>query len=321
MAALFFGGSSLPAIGATNDIALVELGHPTDLTIPGPNPRFTLFVPVYPQLDGIRIRIPLRFSPVIDRRSTISVAVNDRIVSTTTVGAMGTTPVVDQILEVPTGARAAMQVSITGHFFEKGDVCFDPDTSGFWMTVSRFGSLIVTTSERRRFIRDFLRDYGGRIDVVAPPSLGNALRYQAVRLAYFLHQSNRWRQTTVTLVDRPGADARNVVLGDFPQSLEMRGRDLYVNRDGVALLQQQFDGMLLTGSVGTPATDRPNADPAFRQTFEQAGFSSQTLSGTGEMPFMVPLGFGRVGGMPDGLQLHILLTRRSSRRTARLSRS
>jgi Bacterial cellulose synthase subunit len=299
-----------PCLAATNAIPFVDLGYANDLTLTGPNPRFTLFVPVYSQLKSVRIRIPLRFSSVMDPRSTITMSVNDRILSTTTLGAMGANPIFDRNIEVPPGTRGALQIALTGRFFEKGDVCFDLDTDNFWMTVGRGGVLTVTTAalSHAPFVRDFLNDYGGSIAVVAPANLGDGLRDQALRLAYYLHQSNRWRHTVVSLVDRTDPGARNIVLGDFPKALEIRGSDLYANGDGVALLRRRLAELLVTDRVESASNDAKPPDDVREQTFEGLGFPSQTQTGTGELPFLIPLQFARVGGMPDDLHLHLALT-------------
>jgi hypothetical protein len=246
----------------------------------------------------------------MDPRSTITLSVNDRILSTTTLQAMGPNPVIDRTIDVPSGTRGALQLALTGRFFEKGDVCFDLDTDNFWMTVGGAGVLTANTAplDHGPFVRDFLNDYGGRIAVVAPATLGDDQRYQALRLAYYLHQSNRWRHTVVSLLERPDAGARNIVLGNFPKALEMRGNDLYANGDGVALLRRRLEALLITDRVESATSDaKPSAD-VHEQTFDDLGFPSQTQTGVGELPFSIPLQFARVGGMPDDLHLHLALT-------------
>lgn len=299
-----------PIEAATIAIPFAELGHETDLTLVGPNPRFSLFVPVYPQLRRARIQIPLQFSPVMDRRSTVTVSVNDRILSTSTLQSMGSRPSIDETIDVPEGTRGALQISVTGRFFEKGDVCFDLDTDNFWMAVGHTGvvTAITTAPPRTAFVRDFLRDYGGRIAIVAPANAGADKAAQALRLAYFIHQGNRWRHTIVNLADRRDATARNIVLVDSPKALEMRGPDLYANSDGVAILQREIGELLITDGVESASVDPANATDRREQTFETMGFPSLTLTGTGELPFLIPLQFGHIGGMPDDLQLHLALT-------------
>jgi hypothetical protein len=302
--------SCAQVLAATTTIPFEDLGQQNDLTLVGPNPRFALFIPVYPGLKSVRIHVPLRLSPVMDGRSTITVSVNDRILSTATLQSMGANPSVDQTIDVPSGTRSALQITIVGRFFEKGDVCFDLDTDNFWMTVSHAGALTVTTETlgRRPSIRDFLSDYGGRIAVVLPGDASADLQAQALRLAYFLHQGNRWRHVAVSLVDRRDPSARNIFLGSFQSALELRGTDLYANGDGVAILQRRLQELLITDAVQTATTaPAPPAD-THEESFDGIGFPSQTLTGTGELPFMIPLQFGRLGGMPDDLHLHLALT-------------
>jgi hypothetical protein len=252
----------------------------------------------------------MRFSPVMDRRSTITVSVNDRILSTRTLADMGANPSIDQTIPVPSGTRGALQIAVTGHFFEKGDICFDLDTNDFWMTVGRAGILTATTQARphRPYVRDFFHDYGGSLTVVVPANASNDLTGRAIGLAYFLHQINRWRSTSVRIADRPDPGARNLVLGEFPSALEMRGPDLYANADGAATLEHQLEGLLVTDTVETASSEPPGAADTHAQTFEAMGFPSQTLTGTGELPFAVPLAFGRLGGMPADFALHLNVT-------------
>jgi Bacterial cellulose synthase subunit len=307
---LLFLSCAAAGRASTTSIPFADLGHQSDLTLVGPNPRFALFVPVYPQLRSVRIRIPLRFSPVMDRRSTVTVSVNDRIVATSTLESMGADPEVDRTIDVPVGTRGALQIAVTGRFFEKGDVCFDLDTDNFWMTVGHTGTLAVVTSppSRTEYVRDFLRDYSGRIAIVVPANAGGDVASQALRLAYFIHQANRWRHTSVSLLGHRDPDARNIVLGVSQKALEMRGADLYASGDGVAILMRQLQELLVTDSVDSAATQTAELSDRRNQTFDAMGFPSQTLTGTGELPFLIPLQFGRIGGMPENLQLHLALT-------------
>ncbi|MDP9016687.1 MAG: cellulose biosynthesis cyclic di-GMP-binding regulatory protein BcsB, partial [Candidatus Eremiobacteraeota bacterium] len=291
-------------------IPFSELGYGSDQSLGGPNPKFGIFVPVYPQLKALHVHIPLRISPLIDRRSSLTLMVNERPVFTESLASLGAAPVIDQTIMVPSGPRTSMEVALQGKFFRKGDICFDLDTSDFWLNVLHTGSLTAITGPvaHKPFIRDFLQDYRGSIRIVMPQNANTQSRYSALRLAYYLHQINRWRHTSVTMAASRDAAGRNIVFGSFSEPLQVRGNDLYANADGVTLLNHQLDSLLVTSSVTAVQYDQHATEAVRERTFEDLGMPTQTQTGIDEMPFQVPLALNEIGGLPSNLHLHVALT-------------
>ncbi|GAC1387844.1 MAG: hypothetical protein NVSMB31_00820 [Vulcanimicrobiaceae bacterium] len=298
------------ARGATVQIPFSELGYGADQSLGGPNPKFSIFVPVYPQLKALRVHIPLRVSPLIDRRSSLTLLVNERPVYTATLASLGSSPVIDRTIVVPSGPRTSMEIAVQGKFFRKCDICFDLDTSDFWLNVLHTGSLAAITGpvSHKPFIRDFLQDYRGSIRIVVPQSATASSRYSALRLAYYLHQINRWRHTAVTMSAVRDRSGRNIVFGDFRQPLQVRGNDLYASADGVTVLNHQLDALLVTDSVTAARYDQPSTDTVRERTLDDLGMATQTQTGIDEMPFAVPLALNQIGGLPSNLHLHVALT-------------
>lgn len=302
--------SAAPAQAASVAIPFGELGYGNDVSLVGPNPKFTLYVPVYPQLKSVAVRIPVTFSPLIDRRSTLTLTVNERPVWTATVGALGKNPVISDEIAVPDGPRSAMEIALIGHFFRPGDICYDLGVNDFWMNVSHAGLLLAVTNPVRHkpFIRDFLRDYNGRIAVVMPSNMSRDRQYSILRLAYYLHQVNRWRHTAVILSRHIDSRSRNIVFGNFNKALEVRDSNLYVNQDGISTLQHQLDEIFITDAVQSAQYDQSASPEVLRKSFDDLGIGTQTQSGVGDLPFLIPLGLNQLGGTPSNLQLHVSLT-------------
>lgn len=298
------------ALATSTSIPFSELGFGSDESILGPNPKFSLFVPVYPQLRSVHVRIPVTISPLVDRRSTVTLAVNEQPVYTATVASLGKRSIIDRVIPVPAGTRGDMNISLTGRFFRPGDVCYDLESGDFWMRVAHSGAINVQTAPlgRKPFVRDFLRDYGGRIAIVMPAQMDTTQKYSVLRLAYALHQVNRWRHTAVVLSSGYDRSARNIVVGNFSKALEVRGNDLYVNQDGISALGHQLDDLFITNSVSASSYNAAAAAPFRTRTFDDLGLGSQSQTGIGEMPFMIPLAVSQIGGLPSNLRLHIALT-------------
>ncbi|MFN2527908.1 MAG: cellulose biosynthesis cyclic di-GMP-binding regulatory protein BcsB [Candidatus Baltobacteraceae bacterium] len=298
------------AQAARVQIPFSELGYANDISLTGPNPKFSLYVPVYPQLKSLKLRIPLTLSPLIDRRSTLTLTVNERPVFTTSVGALGKNPVISHVIAVPNGPRAPMDIALTGHFFRPGDSCYDLNVNDLWLSIGHAGTLTAVTNRVRHkpLIRDFLRDYNGRIAVVVSSKMATDKQYSVLRLAYYLHQVNRWRHTSVTLSRRIRRGFRNVVFGNFSKALEVRGDNLYANQDGVVALQHQLDELFITDSVQNTQYDQTASTPVLKKTFDDLGMVTQTEAGVGDLPFLIPLDLSQLGGLPSNLRLHVALT-------------
>ncbi|GAC1407684.1 MAG: hypothetical protein NVSMB6_05730 [Burkholderiaceae bacterium] len=291
-------------------IPFSELGYEDDVVLSGPNPKFTVYVPVYPQLRGAHMRVPLQISPLVDKRSTVAVTINERPIYTATVGSMGKNPHLNLPIDIPPGPRTALEIGISGHFFLTGDTCYDLESNNIWMIVKKGSllSLALAPMVHRPYINDLLHDYAGRIRVVMHDSLAADGKLSVIRLGYYLHQINRWRHVNVSLASTADPSARNIVIGNFPRTLEMRGQDLYANRAGVRILNKQIDDLFVTGAISNGTYDQTAVADSHQRTFDDLGIPTQTLSGVGDLPFMIPLGLSTIGGTPSNLRLHVAMT-------------
>ncbi len=74
---------------------------------------------------------------------------------------------------------------------------------------------------------------------------GDDARAAAMQLAYRLHQIERWRRVDVRMSGSGGANGRSIVVGSFPHDIAVKGRELDVTPNGVALIDDRIDRMLI----------------------------------------------------------------------------
>lgn len=304
----------LPAAAVASEhienVQLSDLGYESSVVLRGTQ-TFTAFLPIYPQLRGARLSLPMEISPDVDPNSSITVGINGVPVSSVTVEQTGFHPHLLVPLPLPAGAQRSVEVSVTVHLFKMRDRCEDDSGPNMWATIpTSAGFLLETAAFNPQYIADWFRDYGGHVNIVVDRSAPDDLRLAALALPYSLQQIARWRSTTIGRSDRRDQTARNVVVGTFERALELRGADLYVSRSGIGLLTAFIGPMLLTGSVTNASYAAAATPPPVKQiSLAQLGLPPETRSGgAGDISFTIPFSLADAGGHPDGLQFVFGLT-------------
>ena len=290
-----------------------DFGFRDDVTINGSAARFTLFIPVYPFLRGVRLHLPLHISPIADPRSTITITANGAPFFASSIKTLGRDPVLNLTVPLPRDGRNSIELGINSNLFIPGEVCTYIPTTDLWLVLRKASTLTFDEAiTPNMLIVDWLHDYGNRVTIVAPPaSPVNARTREIARLAYFMHQTSRWRRIAVHFASQPERGSRNVIVGNFPKSMATRGRDLLVNDSGLDLINRQLDGLLLTGSASTLEYSQPlgmgGPSRAHGVSFEDLGIATRTTTGVGDMPMSIPLSLSAIGGKPKNLHLRLLI--------------
>ena len=301
------------AYAASQDVEIVrlsDLGYESSIVLRGTQ-TFTAFLPIYPQLRRATLSLPMEISPDVDPNSSITVGINGVPASSVTVERAGFRPNLQVPLPLPPGSLRSVEVTVTVHLFKMRDRCEDDSGPNMWATIPTTAAFrLETTAFNPQYIADWFRDYGGRVNIVVDRSVPDDVRLAALALPYSLQQVARWRSTTIGFSDRRDPTARNVVVGSFARSLELRGSDLYVSRSGIGLLTAFIGPMLLTNSVTNASYAASATPPPVKQlSLAQLGLPRETRSGgAGEISFTIPFSLADVGGHPDGLQFVFGLT-------------
>jgi hypothetical protein len=296
---------------AQQSVPFSALGYQDDLVVRGPNPRFDVYIPEYPQLRTLHLRAPLRVSPAVDKRSTITVRIGDVPVYTATIASLGTHPVIDIPLPIPKTPEPSIPVEISANLFVTGDICFDLSTDDLYLVVGHDATITAGVADlpAKPFITDFLNQYDGRVNVVVPRDAPEDRKLEVARLAYYLHQVTRWRSLDLTLSETPDPSARNIIVRDGGSDLTTSGRNLIASYAGVDLIRKQLSRFLLTDVVTDAKYDAQAMGlPAKTVTLDDLGLTTQTTTGLGELHFSVPLDMSSLGGVPQNLTLHLNMT-------------
>lgn len=305
-----------PAVAApqrnqtSTTISFNDLGYGADITLTGSSPRLSLFIPVYPQLHTLRLRLPVRLSPIADGRSSITIDANGGPIATASFAALRRNPVIDVAIPLPQRGASAINIVVRASLFASGDICNAIPTDALWVAVSRDASLLIAEQPLNHapFIADWLNDYAGQINIVVPANLAQDAQFAATRLGYTLHQSNRWRRTAITWSPLPRSGVRNVIVSEQGGGLAVRGKNLYVASAAIDALNAQLDQLLLSPVLSNVTANAPTQD---RRTagvsLQDLGLPTQTLTGAGDLEFVVPFGLSAFGGTPESLKLDIAL--------------
>ncbi|MDQ2680142.1 MAG: cellulose biosynthesis cyclic di-GMP-binding regulatory protein BcsB [Candidatus Eremiobacteraeota bacterium] len=310
--AFFFQASSGQVASASPpvEIGLSDLGYQQDAVLKGAQPEFELYLPNYRTLRAARLHLALEVSPIADRRSTVTVSVNERPVYVAALAKLGYKPTIDIPIPLPAGTRTALQISVSANLQAEPVHCQPPDTQALWMIVKHASSLQLAVAgvSNTPYISEFLDDYRGRVTIVAPQNLPQDQRFAAIRLAYYIHQAVRWRRIQVALTDKPVPGTRNIIIGGTAKDLEVRGGALHVSIGGSSVLDGQIRNLLIStyiGQVKSPSVLPPINHSA---TLDDLGIPTTTRTGMTDLTFPMPLSLATIGGAPENLRFHANLT-------------
>ena len=303
-------------------VSLAELGYGSDITLHGVYPSFTFNVPVYPTLTAAKLSLHVHVASLVDpQHSSLQVFVDGVPVYAHYISQSGYDAVLEIPLPLPPRSRTSMQVEGKAYLTITGDICFDLQSIGLFMTVSSASTIELTTkpSSGASTIADFFSNYGDRITIVdARPRSATRSGLDIIALPYQLRHLERWHRLKIGLASHPDPQTRNIVVQPGTTHYDAERDTLYVDPGDLQIMTSNFVPLLVTDGLhgAAPVAEptpqvavSPSPFPApprdLRLNFAALGIVSQTASGLGDITFRIPLDAERFGGLPDGLVLHV----------------
>jgi hypothetical protein len=293
---------------AATRVTFADLGYRDEITLNGSYPSFVVNLPAFRTLRSATLELRAHVSPLAIGRSSIQVLVDKVPVYGQYVSQIGHDPVIRvPIPPLALANKQTIEISVQGYLSVTGDVCYDAQTNGLWLTIDPDSSVDVQTGTPAGGyqIADFFNGYGNRITVVDPHA-DDALGI--VALPYQLRRVESWHQPEVVLADRPASNGRSIVVRAGGTAIDASGTTLSLAPAAIPMADPSVAQLFVTSATDPSPLDAvPPAPPRDRRVaLAELGIGTQTVTGYGAISFPeIPLSAARMTGMPDHLQFHI----------------
>src|SRR3989338_6956137 len=145
-------------------VSLEDLGHAKDVYLSGTNPEFSLYLSNYRGLKTAKAQMQLRLSHVLDKKSTVTVLVNDVPLFTKSVEQIGHGPTLS--FRIKLSSSDYVKVTVRGSLFITGDICHDIPTGNLWMVVSNKSRFIMENTFISDNISSYFKNYDADFNIV-----------------------------------------------------------------------------------------------------------------------------------------------------------
>ncbi len=283
-------------------MSIKDLGYANDVYLTGAMTEFNMYLPNFSGLSKTRAEFLLRFSGVLDSRSTFTILVDDIPLFTKTIGQTGYEPVVS----FKTGHSTAEHIKITirGHLLITGDICFDMPTRNLWMVISNKSKIYITAKYVDTHIANFFKTYDKDINIVPGKEED---RLNILPLIYNVNRLNDWKEINIRINEKPVKGMKNIITGDFSKDLELKKGNLYVSHNGLSLLKKDIVGSFIASSINKLNANPDKGRKKNEISLADMGVKGFTATGLGDVSFNVPVKFSAFSGIPSNLYLKLIL--------------
>lgn len=283
-------------------LSLNDLGYSKDIYLSGAMTEFNMYLPNYRGLSKTRAELFLRFSGVLDNRSTFTILVDDIPLFTKSIGLTGYEPVVS--FNIGHSKADHTKITIRGHLFITGDICYDLPTGNLWMVISNNSKVFIAAKYIDTHIANFFKTYEKDINIVSDKEV---VSLNILPLIYNLNRLYDWKEVNILINDKPVKGMKNIITGNFSKDIELKDGDLLVSNNGLSLLKKD-----LVGSYITPLINNFNLDPGEEGkkneiSLMDMGIKGFTATGLGDLSFNVPVRFSTFSGIPRNLYMKLIL--------------
>lgn len=283
-------------------LSLNDLGYSKDIYLSGAVTEFNMYLPNYHGLSKARAEFLLRFAGVLDNRSTFTILVDDIPLFTNSISLTGYEPVVS--FNIGHSRADHIKITLRGHLFITGDICYDLPTGNLWMVISNKSNIAIAAKNIDTQIANFFKTYDKDINIVAGKEVEGL---NILPLIYNLNRLNSWKEVNISVNDHPVKGMKNIITGNFSKDIELKDGDLLVSNNGLSLLKSDLINSFITTSISNlnpkPVTEGKNNEISLMDM----GIIGFTATGLGDLSFNVPIRFSSFSGIPRNLYMKLIL--------------
>ena len=283
-------------------VSLEDLGHAKDVYLSGTNPEFSLYLSNYRGLKTAKAQMQLRLSHVLDKKSTVTVLVNDVPLFTKSVEQIGHEPTLS--FGIKLSSSDYVKVAVRGSLFITGDICHDIPTGNLWMVVSNKSRFIMENTFISDNISSYFKNYDADFNIVLD---NEKVSLSAIPLIYYINKLNYWKNINISIINTPIEGMRNIIVGNYDRDIEIRDGNLFVSGNGIQMLKKSLMNLYITSSLRNSLINTEEANRTKELSLANAGIRGITMTGIGDLSFNVPIRYSFFSGIPRNLNLKLML--------------
>lgn len=293
---------SVPVHAEDKVVTLSDLGYAKDIYLSGIHPEFSLYLPNHRGLKRAEAEMYVRFSGVLDEKSTITVLVDDVPLFTRGISRIGREPVLSFGIKLSTADY--VKVTLRGYFFITGDICHDILTGNLWMVVSSKSRFIMEDDFISDSISNYFKNYDTDFNIVFDHK---KVSLSVLPLIYYINKLNDWKDMRLSISDAPIEGMRNIIIGDYSKGVEVRDGNLFVSGNGVQMIKRELMPLHITSSMSNSQLNTDEANRTNEMSFADAGIKGITMTGIGDLSFNVSIRYSFFTGIPRNLYMKLML--------------
>ena len=283
-------------------VSLEDLGHAKDVYLSGTNPEFSLYLSNYRGLKTAKAQMQLRLSHVLDKKSTVTVLVNDVPLFTKSVEQIGHEPTLSFGIKLLSADY--VKVTVRGSLFITGDICHDIPTGNLWMVVSNKSRFIMNDNFISDNISSYFKNYDTDFNIVFD---NEKVSLSVIPLVYYINKLNDWKNINISICNTTIEGMRNIIVGNYDRDIEIRDGNLFVSGNGIQMLKKSLMNLYITSSLRNSLINTEEANRTKELSLANAGIRGITMTGIGDLSFNVPIRYSFFSGIPRNLNLKLML--------------
>jgi hypothetical protein len=301
-------GASPPAPPAERSVTLplAAFRYGDGITVPGSEPSFTLYVPVFASARRFAVSAVVRLPANISRRARVELLLAGRPVASELAGDRRTLELKGSI-DAPRD-RASLDVTIRARLALDEQHCEQSEARSLYLFIAPETKVVVTeATSKPATVAGFFEGYDTRFAVSADPKATAEIKLERLALGYGIHRVVRWRTPQLSLTEKPDPSARRIMVGDYGEDLRVRDGVLFASRAGIDAITAGRVRLVI-GSSAERAKENATPDPRRSLTLDALGLGTRTQTGAGSLAFPVDTTLSIFRGRPSGLHFIIDLT-------------
>lgn len=287
-------------------IPFEDLGYSMDVSLYGVAPEFSVYIPNYKEVENVKAEIALRFSGVLNKKSTITVFIDDTPLFTKSIEQTGFEPVLS--FGIKRSKSDYIKITFRGYLFITGDVCSDVLTGNLWMVVSKSSKIIIKSKSGKTpdRISSFFKNYESNLNI-AFTSKKTDTDMEVLPLFYYIDKLNKWKKINFFISDSAACNMRNILVGDYSKDLEMKDGNLFITTKGIPLLKKSLMNLYITSSMNRSRVKIDEDRKRQEISFSDIDINNFTATGIGDLSFNIPIRYSFFSGIPGNLNLKLMV--------------